>query len=295
MTEFYGKYKKRSYFEGWYFKNQNERDTISFIPAFHVDQNQNKSASIQVITNNSSYYLTYPIDEFSVSDKRFGIRIGKNMFTDRGLILDIKRKNLTIKGKLSYTAFTPLKYDIMGPFRYVPFMQCRHSVFSLTHNVNGMIEMNGRSMSFYQGMGYVEGDRGTGFPSDYLWTQCNWYDRGNNIVMVSIANIPIAKFSFTGCISVIYYGGKEYRLATYLGVKIKKYNKKELWIQQGKYDLYVQLLEENAYGLMAPEKGKMIRTVHESINCKIRYRFMIQGNVVFDYTGIGSFENGARR
>jgi hypothetical protein len=294
MTEFYGRYKKRSYFEGWYFKNQNERDTISFIPAFHVDQNQNKSASIQVITNDASYYLTYPIDEFSVSDKGFGIRIGKNRFTDRGITLNIKRNNLTLKGKLNYTAFTPLKYDIMGPFRYVPFMQCRHSVFSLTHNVNGTIVLNGRSMSFHQGMGYVEGDRGMGFPSDYLWTQCNWYDRGNNTVMVSIANIPIAKLSFTGCICVIYYEGKEYRLATYLGVKIKKYNKKELWIQQGRYDLYIQLLEENAYGLMAPEKGKMIRTVHESINCKIRYRFMVQDNVVFDYTGIGSFENGVK-
>ncbi len=43
---------------------------------------------------------------------------------------------------------------------------------------------------------------------------------------------------------------------------------------------------------MAPEKGNMIRTVHESINCKIRYRFMVEGNVVFDYTGNGSFENG---
>lgn len=292
MIEFYGRYKKRSYFEGWYFKNQSETDTISFIPAFHVDQNQNKSASIQVITNTAAYHLTYPINEFSVSNERFGIRIGNNMFTDRGIILDIKRNDLTLKGKLNYTAFTPLKYDIMGPFRYVPFMQCRHSVFSLTHNVNGTIVMNGRNMSFHQGIGYVEGDRGTGFPSDYLWTQCNWYDRGNNTVMVSIANIPIVKSSFTGCIGVIYYGGREYRLATYLGVKIRKYNRKELWIQQGKYDLYVQLLEENAYGLLAPEKGKMIRTVHESINCKIRYRFMIQGNVVFDYTGNGSFENG---
>lgn len=38
-------------------------------------------------------------NEFSVSDKRFGIRIGKNVFTDRGINLDIKRNNLTLKGK----------------------------------------------------------------------------------------------------------------------------------------------------------------------------------------------------
>jgi hypothetical protein len=33
MTYFYGALTKRSYFEGWYFKNQNESEVISFITA----------------------------------------------------------------------------------------------------------------------------------------------------------------------------------------------------------------------------------------------------------------------
>ena len=75
--------------------------------------------------------------------------------------------------------------------------------------------------------------------------------------MISVADIPFAKVTFKGCIGVVYYEGKEYRFATYLGVKIRKYNKRELWVQQGGYDLQVSLIDEKPHNLLAPVKGKM--------------------------------------
>lgn len=243
--------------------------------------------------NNTSDQITYSIDEFAILRNKFGVRIGKNIFTEDGITLNLKTPKLSVVGKLEFSKFTTLKYDIMGPFHYVPFMQCRHSVYSLAHYIKGSLYVNGREICFNQGLGYVEGDRGTEFPSDYLWTQCSWNENGNNAVMISVADIPIGKISFTGCIGVVYYGGKEYRLATYLGVKIRKYNKRELWVQQGEYDLQVKLIDEDPYNLLAPVKGKMTRIVYESIECKIRYRFMLHGSVLFDVIGRGSFERGS--
>jgi hypothetical protein len=240
--------------------------------------------------NTASDQITYPIDDFAVLAKKTGVRIGKNVFTGDGIILNICTERITVIGKLIFSKFASPVYDIMGPFKYVPFMQCRHSVYSLAHNINGKLIVNGREMCFNQGLGYVEGDRGIGFPSDYFWTQCSWRSMGNNTVMLSVADIPIGRMTFKGCIGIVYYGGKEYRFATYLGVKIRRHNKRELWVQQNGYDLQVTLIDENPHNLLAPVKGNMTRTICESIDCRIRYRFMVDRKVMFDFVGRGSFE-----
>jgi hypothetical protein len=292
MSFFYGVTKKRSYFEGWYFKNQNVSEIISFIPSFHIDENGKKFVIIQVIINSSSYQIKYKMDEFSILKKGLGIRIGNNTFTDKGISLNICTDCIEVVGKLIYTSFVPLKYDIMGPFKYAPFMQCRHSVYSLAHNIKGHLLVNGNHIDFNNGLGYVEGDRGVEFPSNYFWTQCSWRNNGNNVVMLSVADIPIGRLKFMGCIGIVYYGGKEYRLATYLGVKIRKNNSQELWVQQRGYDLKAIVIDENPHSLLAPVKGNMTRTVHESIDCKMRYCFVVYGKVIFDFVGRGSFERG---
>lgn len=289
MAYFHGTYKRKGYFEGWYLRNQNDTEVISLIPAFHIDERGKKSASIQVIMNTDSYFISYPIDDFAVSSRKLGIRIGNNKFTEEGIMLNINTDEIKVKGILKYTKFTWPRYDIMGPFKYMPFMQCRHSVFSLSHKITGKLMVNGREMYFNQGLGYVEGDRGIEFPKDYLWTQCSWHD---NAIMMSVADIPIGKMTFKGCIGIVYYGGKEYRFATYLGVKIIKYSNDKLWVRQNRYDLQVSLIDENPHKLLAPVKGNMIRTVCESIDCRIRYRFMIDRKVIFDFIGRGSFERG---
>ncbi len=290
MIYFHGALKKRSYFEGWYFKNQYKTGIISFIPAFHIDEEGKKSVSIQVITNTISEQITYPVNEFAILRRKSGIRIGENIFSNKGILLNIKSERLTVTGKLIFSTFTMPNYDIMGPFRYIPFMQCRHSVYSISHNVNGCLSINGMTVSFNKGLGYVEGDRGVEFPRSYFWTQCGWREKGNNSVMISVADIPYGRITFKGCIGIVYYGGKEYRFATYLGAKIRKYSKRELWVQQGRYELQVTLIDKNPQDLLAPIKGNMIRTVRESIDCRIHYRFIVDGNVIFDFIGRGSCE-----
>ena len=63
-----------------------------------------------------------------------------------------------------FRQLTSIVYDIMVPFRWVPGMECRHSVFSMKHSVNGEIRINGKSYLFHHGTGYWEGDRGRSFP-----------------------------------------------------------------------------------------------------------------------------------
>lgn len=91
------------------------------------------------------------------------IIIDGNSFSKSGISLSIHTQGLNIDAKLDFGPLTPLKYDIMGPFALVPFMECRHSVISMKHSVFGTVYLNGQRYDFYDDAGYWEGDRGRSF------------------------------------------------------------------------------------------------------------------------------------
>jgi len=273
----------RARFEGWYCKHQNETDTISFIPAFHVDEFGQKSASIQVITNSSSWFAEYPEGEFELNRRPFCARIGDSMFSELGADVHINIKGLKLSGTLEYGDMVRPESDIMGPFRFVPFMQCRHGILSLCHEVNGKLMINGRTLAFKNGRGYIETDRGRSFPSEYAWTQCSWGDSPPAGLMLAVADIPFGGGSFMGCIGSVYYRGREYRLATYRLAKLLRFSEDEICVKQGNLALEVNLLGKNPQKLRAPDNGGLTRTIHESASCRVRYRFWVNERAVFDF------------
>lgn len=169
----------------------------------------------------------------------------------------------------------------MGPFKFVPFMQCRHSVYSMCHKIVGEITVNDQLYNFENGIGYVEGDCGRSFPKKYIWTQCCFE---NNSLMLSVADIPFLGFHFTGIIGVILLNGKEYRIATYLGARIKQVKKNIVTLKQGNFEFTAKLLNKNAHPLAAPSNGDMCRTIHESAACEAYYRFLHKDRVLCEFT-----------
>ena len=281
--QFHGKNKRYAYFEGWYLKHQNAEEMIALIPAFHVDREGKRSASIQVITRESAYHVPFNADVFQADIHAFRVNVGKNYFSSNGMTVDLAKDGLEMRGRLEYSPFHPPKRDMMGPFRFLPFMQCNHGVVSFSHQVEGELTVNGRKMRFNKGRGYIEKDWGRSFPRRYLWTQGGDL-AGEHCVMLAIADIPMAGFHFPGCLCSVYHHGKEYRLATYGGVKIEKYTPREVILTQSVYRVQVTLLEAAAHCLRAPEKGAMTRTIHESPACTVRYRFWDHGETVLDFT-----------
>ncbi|MDP4117699.1 MAG: hypothetical protein Q8873_00700 [Bacillota bacterium] len=144
-------------FEGWYFKLQKDDNLIAFIPGRCRD-----NAFIQVVTCDKSYNFNYPLSEYR---KREIINVGNNKFSMDGMKVNIG--NL-IKANIKYNNITPIKYDIMGPFKYLP-MQCRHSVISMRHDLTGSVTVDGRTIDLTGGIGYIEADSGNSFPKSYLW------------------------------------------------------------------------------------------------------------------------------
>ena len=273
------------YFYGWYLKCQSDTQTLALIPAVHSAGNK-RTCSIQVITDEDAWTVTYTGDFFRRT--KGNIIIGKNRFGKKGIFLAIRTPELTVRGKLDFGPLFPLKYDIMGPFALAPFMECRHSVWSMRHPVRGTVDINGQKYSFQNAWGYWEGDRGRSFPKEYIWTQCCF--RGG-AVMLSVADIPMAGIHFTGMIGVILWQGKEYRIATYLGARAVQIQNKAVRVIQGNMELDARLLEASGRPLKAPAKGDMVRTIHESASCRAFYRFRIGSRTLFAFeTDRASFE-----
>ena len=150
--------KNKNYFEGWYFKNTNKEDTICFIPGINLEDG-NKKAFIQVITNDSSYFVNYHINDFDFEYSPFNVKIGNNFFSKDIVNIDIRDdiQNLKIYGSLKYsnnknikTNF--LKPNIMGPFSYIPFMECNHGILSMKNNIEGLININNKIIEFKDGL-----------------------------------------------------------------------------------------------------------------------------------------------
>lgn len=273
---------KKRYFEGWYFKHQSEDFSISFIPGININKNGYKYAFIQIITESKAYNIDYDFNDFSISKDKLTIKIKDSIFSLNGSIINIKNKDINIIGKLTYKNITSTKGDVMGPFAYFPFMECSHGVLSLSHKVDGSLFINNEELKFKDAIGYIEKDSGRSFPKKYLWIQSNYFSMKDTSIMVSIADIPFLGFNFIGCIAVIYYEGKEYRLATYNGVKVISYDEQRLIIKKGPYRLDVEIKELYPQNLLAPNAGEMIRTIKESIACNARFRFFKGENLIFN-------------
>lgn len=263
----------KNFFEGWYFKHQTHENTVCFIPGI-----SSENAFIQVITDENSYNINFDKSEFH---KGKIIKVANNTFSLEGLKLDIDKPEIKISGQIYYKNLTPLRNDIMGPFKFFP-MQCRHGIISMHHDLSGYININNQNFDFTNGVGYIEKDSGTSFPKNYIWVQSNNFAEKCSI-MVSIADIPFMGFKFKGFICSVWYEGEEYRMATYTGAKVILCTQNKIIIESRKHRLEVSILEQNGYDLYAPDMGKMTRKIRETPSCRARFKFFTKNNLIFDF------------
>ena len=284
----------QDYFEGWYFKNTNINYSISFIPGINIEAKE-KKAFIQVITKYSSYFVDYNINDFKFSYNPFYIQIGNSIFSKEKIYVDIieNNKNLKINGNINYSDSTNINIDflhpnIMGPFSYIPNMECNHAILCMKNKTSGVIQINNTEINFNNGIGYIEKDWGYSFPKEYIWCQGNDFNETNASFMISIAHIPFKFFSFKGIICVLNIRGKEYKFTTYNNAKLIKYNvcnnSIDITLKKGEYWLNIKSEYSSEKKLFAPVKGRMTKNIFESVTSLVHVTLLKEKNVIFEDT-----------
>lgn len=284
----------KTYFEGWYFKITNKNNSISFIPGISINKKE-KHSFIQIITNNTSYYIKYNIKEFKYSHTPFYIKIAESYFSKEYINIDIEANDqkLKLKGNLKFSNnininTNILNPNIMGPFSYIPFMECNHAILSMKNNINGTININSEKLIFNNSTGYIEKDWGTSFPSSYIWCQGNKFKNQNVSFMLSIATIPFKLLEFLGIICSLIINNDEYRFATYNNTKLIKYqidnNHLKIILKKRKYYLYLDINYNQGQKLIAPNKGKMSKEIIETLSSSITITLKKNNKIIFKDT-----------
>ena len=276
---------RKEYFEGWYFKHvsPDEQVVISFIPGLSVSKGAAKPF-VQVILaekredawHSRTDWLNY--SEPLVGEEPFSFQLGENHFSRDGLRLAFQGEKLQVFGSLTFSDGVPLPSSnwaptVMGPFSYLPGMECIHSVISLNHSLQGSLKINGRLVDFSRGKGYIEKDWGSSFPKHYVWLQSNHFSQEASLFF-SWADIPVMGTSFKGYIAHLYYQGRHHRFATYTrghcrlntienGVRIVLTNKDS--------ELQITALQSGSAELLAPHRGEMIHTIKEGLYGRVAF------------------------
>lgn len=304
---FQGRKKKKEYFEGWYFKQVSGdlKTIISIIPGISLDENDSH-CFIQVIANNTSdsrgstplltEYFRFSVEDFVYKDKPFSITIGENCFSEAGTSILLEKENMKMKGRITFGPFKVIEKSwispgIMGPFAYIPKMECNHGIISMTHTIEGSLELNGETISFENGRGYIEKDWGKSFPSSYLWLHSNHFNGWDTAFMCSVAHIPFLGGSFKGFICNLQLNGKEYRFATYNGSKLKIHeftsSRARLDLTHKNLVLRIDANMENAATLRSPHLGSMSKKIKEGLFGTVGIRLENSlGEIIFE--GLGS-------
>lgn len=269
---------KQAGFEGWYFRITNWDFSLAIIIGISTAP-VDPHTFIQVLDTitHTSRNIKYSMAELKCTSTPFRLEIGDCIFSEEGLHLDIQDVNFNLQADIIFEDYHRIETSgyaptIMGPFSYLKNMECVHSLISLKHHSYGKISMNGLRIQF-DGVGYIEKDRGISFPSKYLWLQSNHCQTKEASLFLSIASIPMKMFHFTGIIGVLMIGGKQIRFASYYGARLSKAFKKEnryyLVLRQFPYRIYMEIEQGITCGLQAPRNGQMSGQVEEGLEAYV--------------------------
>jgi len=293
---YHGWGRTKKYFEGWYYKvlTADENHAFAFIPGIAMDDDGNRQAFIQILDGKkqTADYIKFSADEFSSRSDKFQTKIAGNTFELDQITLNLPYAS----GVLQFRNTVPwpnywYSPGIMGPYSFVPFMECYHGILSMDHEITGVMKIDQTEIDFTGGRGYIEKDWGHSFPSAYIWMQSNHFSKTEISFKASVAKIPWIGSSFTGFIAGLYFDKKLIQFTTYSSSELIRSfadpKKVELILENKIYRLEVLAYRDHATELASPIAGFMDGRISESMNSKVEIKLQEKGsgNVLFHDTG----------
>lgn len=285
--QYHGWGKTRKYFEGWYYKiiNADESKAFAFIPGIAMDKNGVQQAFIQVLDGKklTADYYKFEANQFIPAQGKFEVKLADNFFSKKKIELNLP----TVKGELVFENQIPwsnswLSPGIMGPFSFVPFMQCYHGILSMDHTIQGTLRIKEEEIDFSNGRGYMEKDWGSSFPSSYIWMQTNHFSQPGISLKASVAKIPWLTSSFVGFIGGVWLHDQLIEFTTYNFTRLRKSfvdeKKVELVLENRKHRLEIFVHREATTSLASPILGFMDGRVEESMTAKIEVKLFDKRN-----------------
>jgi len=281
---YHGRGRRPPFFEGWYYKvvDKTEQARYAFIPGAFIHQDSAKTHSfVQVLDGTRGLASYHRFTAFEAQPYAFNVRIADNYFALDHLRLNLDDEHGQVHGELRFEALNPWPVSpaspgVMGWYAWLPIMETYHGVLSLDHRITGQLEINGQTIDFTDGRGYIEKDWGTNFPSGYIWIQTNHFNIPQTSLTASIAVIPNLGRQFAGFIVGLWHGGTLYRFTTYNNSRVSTLRVSDTIVEWTLYNRNheLQILATRAEGglLKGPLREDMHMRVDETMIANIELR-----------------------
>lgn len=269
------------YFEGWYYKivNKAEDKRYAFIPGVFIHQNDAEThAFIQVLDGIAGTTAYHRYGNFEAKPDTLDVRVGQSNFTQDHIHLNINDEQNVIRGELTFTDLNPWPsttfwIGYMGPYAWIPNLECNHGVLSFHHEISGQLEINGEIVDFTGGRGYIEKDWGKSFPEGYIWFQTNHFEQDRVSLTASIATLPVFGRTTVGFNVGLWIDGKLYIWSKYNGSKVDRLVVTDQVVEWVLYNNHseLKLRAHRAEGglLMGPERTAMQKRVEETMAASV--------------------------
>ncbi len=268
----------KRYFEGWYYKvvNATEDKAFAFIVGIAMEEDGEQQAFIQVLDGKglTAVYHKFAPQAFLPTAGKFEIQLANNHFVQNQIQLDVPG----VKGQLFFAQQVPwpnrwYSPGIMGPFSFVPFMECYHGILSMDHTIQGQLIIQDEAIDFGNGRGYMEKDWGHSFPSAYFWMQTNHFSQPGISLKASVAKIPWLTSSFVGFIAGVWLQDRLIEFTTYNFTKLRKsiadQHTVEIVLENKNHRLEILAQRTAVTRLASPILGFMDGRIEESMTSQI--------------------------
>lgn len=292
----------RPCFEGWYFKlvDTQGRQPYAIIPGVFLGNDAH--AFIQILDGKAgtSAYHRFALADFRADAERFDVRIGRSRFNRHAISLAIDAGETSAgqaaHGTVNFGTWngwpvTLTRPGVMGPYSFVPLMECNHGILSMDHVLSGELVVGNERTSFQNGRGYIEKDWGRGFPSGYVWAQSNHFQEEGVSISASVARIPWLTGSFRGYLIGFLLRDKLHRFTTYTGAEIEHIavddHTYHLTVRDKTHRLALRASKSGGALLHAPYDKQMVERVAETMTSRVELRFesLVDRKVLFEGEG----------
>jgi hypothetical protein len=209
--------------------------------------------------------------------------------------LNLDASDRQLRGELRFIDPQPwpvtwLSPGVMGPYAWAPAMECYHGVLSFDHTIQGELTIDGQTVDFSRGRGYIEKDWGKSFPSAWVWYQSNHFPQTGVCLTASIAVIPWLRSAFRGFIIGLWISGTLVRFASYTGVNTDRLeiggDYVDWVVSDRKHRLEMHAVQAGGGRLLGPTRVEMGVRVDETLDAKLDVRLStLAGIVLFEGQG----------
>jgi tocopherol cyclase len=283
---YHGHRRRPPFFEGWYFKlvDASGASRYAVIPGIFLSEDPaEQHAFIQLLdgTTGEASYHRYPADAFRAARDRFEVQVAGSRFSLAGLHLDIDDDQRRVTGdvRLGRPVPWPVRVwspGVMGPYAFIPRMECNHGVLSFDHRLDGHVTIDGTTIDLDDGRGYLEKDWGAAFPAGYVWMQSNHFATLGTSFVASIAIVPWLRSAFPGFLVGLRHDGILHRFATYTGARTEALRLSDDHIDWTVVDrrarLQIRAHRASAGLLLGPTRQRMESRVGETMLAEIEVR-----------------------